>query len=174
MENMLEIELKCPCADPRTVERKLKEEGAEFIEQREEVDTYFNHPCRDFMDTDEALRLRRVDDRVVLTYKGERIDEETKTRREVSAVVEGGDCRRILESLGFSKGGTVVKNRRVYRLEGVEICVDAVQDLGTFVELEVRGGDMDRGRGALFDMMERLGLEDTERLSYLELLMDRG
>ncbi len=168
---MLEIEVKSPCSDLKPVEQRLKEMGATFIEERMEEDTYFDHPCRDFGETDEALRLRRVDGELTLTYKGERIGEETKIREELSTGVGTGACGQILKSLGFSEVGTVIKNRKIYLVDDIEVCLDTVQNLGTFVELEISGEDPGKERKRLFQMMELLGLEENVRLSYLELLM---
>lgn len=53
-----EVEQKFPLADVAAVERRLAELGAQAGGTVEQVDRYFNHPVRDFAQTDEALRLR--------------------------------------------------------------------------------------------------------------------
>ena len=57
---MLEIEQKFARADFALLERRLKEWGASLGEIHEEADHYFNAPDRDFAQTDEAFRLRRI------------------------------------------------------------------------------------------------------------------
>ena len=69
-------------------------------------DLYFQHPCRDFRQTHEALRLRKTDDGVRITYKGPIIDSRTKMRRELELPVgrDAGDFdqfRELLTILGF-------------------------------------------------------------------------
>ena len=54
-----EVEQKFPVDDLAPIEAKLSVLGAEISEPRTEVDLYFNHPARDFAQTDEALRLER-------------------------------------------------------------------------------------------------------------------
>ena len=75
--------------------------------RRIEVDRYFNHPARDFAETDEALRIRRIGPVNRITYKGPRVDTVTKTRQELELpLVEGeksaADWITLLEKLGIS------------------------------------------------------------------------
>ena len=55
-------------------------------EPAEQVDTYFSHPARDFAATDEALRIRSIDQENFVTYKGPKLDATTKTRREIDGL----------------------------------------------------------------------------------------
>lgn len=151
------------------VEKKIKE-IASFVEEKEEYDVYLNHPCRDFAKTDEALRIR-IEKKVKVTYKGPKVDKETKSREEVNLEVNSFESAlKLFESLGFRKFRTVRKRRRIYRLEGAIICVDSVEGLGDFIEIEVEGG-LDR-KDEIFRIANMLGYSRSEsiRLSYLELL----
>jgi adenylate cyclase class 2 len=78
-----EVEQKYPLSDGSTVEAALVRLGATWHGTAEQVDRYFNHPSRDFAVTDEALRLRRTDDTLAITWKGPRLDATAKTRREI-------------------------------------------------------------------------------------------
>ena len=80
---MYEVEQKYPLADVAEVEAVLARLGATWHGTAEQVDRYFNHPSRDYAVTDEALRLRRTDDRLAITWKGPRLDATAKTRREI-------------------------------------------------------------------------------------------
>jgi len=170
---MLEVEVKTPCPDPAAVERKLRRVGAKFLGEVEQRDLYLNHPCRDFPRTDEALRIRTAGDRMEITYKGRKIDRDTKTREEITCPVDNPEgLIDALIGLGFRKGGEVLKVRRRYELDGVEVAIDRVGGLGCFVELEARVDDLARGKGMISRTMERLGLRGSERRSYLEMLLE--
>src|SRR5205085_570940 len=113
-------------------------------------DQYFNHPARDFGRTDEALRLRRVGDQNFITYKGPKIDAATKTRRELELPLPsgsdvGGRFSELLLTLGFISAGTVFKVRHpgILAWSGgqVEVALDEVTDLGSFIELEISASD---------------------------------
>jgi adenylate cyclase class 2 len=170
---MLEIEIKTRSSDNGKVERLLLAKGARKLGEHDQVDEYFNHPCRDFASTDEALRLRR-DSKVKITYKGPKLDHHTKTREEIE--MEVGDLEKmsqILLKLGFRRVAEVAKKRKEFLLEGVTVCLDSVQGLGDFVELELQGTDAEEGRSRIEKLRDELGLQGSERRSYLEMLLSR-
>ncbi|MEM0303324.1 MAG: class IV adenylate cyclase [Archaeoglobaceae archaeon] len=151
------------------VEEKVKE-IANFLEEKDEFDIYLNHPCRDFAETDEALRIR-VEKKIKLTYKGPKVDSETKSREEVNLEVNSfDDALKLFELLGFKKFRTVRKRRKIFKLEKAIICIDSVEGLGDFIEIEVEGG-LEK-KEEIFKIAETLGYSRAEsiRLSYLEML----
>ena len=167
----LEIEIKAYCQDLSAVKEKLAELCAVYIKTEIESDSYFNHPAKDFGETDEALRLRKITDTTILTYKGPKISKKTKARIEKEVVVENhAEMFEILEYLGFQPAGNVIKKREYYKINDIIITLDDVENLGSFVELEKKGEELDRIEKELFDLAGRLNLEKFERRSYLELL----
>jgi len=170
---MLEIEIKSRCDSHEKIMARLTDMGALLMTTRTEEDLYFNHPARDFRETDEALRIRRIDADSIVTYKGPKLSGRAKTRLEVETAVESFQAMRdILEHLGFVGSGSVLKERKIYHLEDVEVCLDSVQGLGTFVELEKMGEDREKIEAELFALAARLGLESFERRSYLEMVLE--
>ena len=172
---MIELEVKAPCRDLVGLERRLLSLGARHLEDLEQVDMYLSHPVRDFGATDEALRLRRENRRSRITYKGPKMDQDTKMREEIELEVE--DLERmsmLLERVGFRPFLKVVKRRRVLELEGVHFCLDRVEGLGDFVEMEYQGQDLGEGKRRINELRTRLELEGNERRSYLELLLEKG
>jgi adenylate cyclase class 2 len=190
-----EVEQKFRVSDVAAIEGKLVKLAARFREPVEQVDRYFNHPCRDFARSDEALRIRRVGDTVAVTWKGPRIDSATKTRREMelglAAVVplpggpRGGQATldrwtELLEALGFRPVRDVAKRRRAARVpwQGaeVEVALDSIDGLGEFVELELQAsqGEVPQAIACLESLARALGCEGAERRSYLELLISAG
>ncbi|MDQ1251406.1 MAG: adenylate cyclase, class 2, partial [Euryarchaeota archaeon] len=63
---MIEVEVKVR-ADHEQIRPILKKIGAVKIKTEIQSDTYFAAPHRDFAKTDEALRIRSLDDHSVLT-----------------------------------------------------------------------------------------------------------
>ena len=168
---MLEIEIKTRADDIGRVERTLLEKGATPLEELDQTDEYFNHPCRDFAATDEALRLR-MDSKGRITYKGPKIDHFTKTREEIELAVDDLDkMATILDRLGFHRVAKVSKRRREFLLDGVTVSLDSVEGLGDFVELEVQGDDAEQGRKMIEKLRDELGLVGSERRSYLEMIL---
>jgi adenylate cyclase, class 2 len=188
-----EVELKFSVADPRALEQRLGALGAKWHAPIDQIDRYFNHPCRDFARTDEALRLRHDGDGVAITWKGPRIDAATKTRREIELPLamglrKGGDVAHpastiaewtdLLEALGFRPVATVAKRRQPARVhwQGMEVDVvlDRVAGLGEYLELELQASEAEvpQARACLESLACELGCGPTERRSYLELLLE--
>ena len=175
---MLEVEIKAHGANS-VMERRLSDLGAVHRKDELHSDIYFNAPHRDFADTDEALRLRSVNGKTELTYKGSKLTSDSKSRFEYSTDVDPAEMTSILLALGFQKVAVVKKRRRIFELDDITLCVDNVDDVGEFIELErcvPDGYDVEEQLGYLFVMLEKLGLskEDTTTVSYLEMLLESG
>jgi len=177
---VIEVELK-GYADDSVFERVREE--FRLIRREYHEDTYYQHPCRDFSKTDEALRIRirRFNGHfeAFLTYKGPKIDSVSKTREEIEVQINDPDEHaRILEALGFTEVLTVEKIREKYYVEkGITLTLDEVEGLGKFVEVEALTEDkrkvpelVEKLKKILFD----LGVTRFERRSYLELLLGRA
>lgn len=179
-----EVEQKYPLDDPQRIEAALIAMGALIEPSQMQIDTYFNHPSRNFAQTDEALRIRQIGSQNFVTYKGPKLDETTKTRQELElplpADVNGATAfAELLKALGFNRVADVRKSRRAmsipWRGRTVAGALDEVDRLGKFLELEINAGDhqLDEARRTIEEVAAALGLESSERRSYLELLLAR-
>lgn len=173
-EQEIEAKYRLTCAIDSTME-KLVRLGAIYKEVIDEEDTYFQHPCRDFSETDEALRIRRMMsgglEKWVLTYKGPRqMIGEVKIREEIETELPDPEkFRRILEKLGFVKVATIAKKRFVYSYDECEILIDHVSGLGMFLEIECKErSKIDEIRKSLCNCLEPV------HKTYLELCMEKG
>jgi len=157
------------------VVKTLERLGAKKIFSGTMEDIYFVHPGRDFGRTDEALRLRKVEGRAELTYKGPRMPSTTgKSREEITLRTEDPlAAQRIVERLGFKEGFTVTKKRDSYLLDKLRIELDDVEGLGEYVELEVLTESVERTKQMFESAKQELGLDMPEPLTYLELLIKR-
>ena len=181
----LEVEQKFPVADLNVVRQQLAALGAKFHEPVDQADTYFSHPDRNFAQTDEALRLRQVGEANFVTYKGPKLDAETKTRRELELPLPGGSASHgqwteLLLALGFGVVATVRKRRESASLEWlgehIEVALDAVEQVGQFAELEISTDEIGliSAKKCLASLAGELGLGGSERRSYLEMLLNRS
>lgn len=170
---MIEVEVKTPLK-PDT-QQKIKALGAVLIGTEHHRDIYFNSPARDFRESDEALRIRVKDEGIRLTYKGPKLDSETKSRKELTVIINDAEAMmQILLSLGFVQSGEVIKSRTKYALGDVIFAIDDVSGLGSFLEMEIAGeDDWPQKKRMLQDLMIRLGIGESIRKSYLEMLLER-
>jgi adenylate cyclase, class 2 len=180
-----EVEVKFPLPDADAMRERLRKLGAAFLGNENQVDRYFNHPARDFARTDEALRTRYDSSGTTLTYKGPKIDALTKTRRELEVDLTGGESAvdglvDVLLALGFNEIRVVAKTRQMLSLDwhgtSIEVSIDDVCGLGSFIELEcVCGADeVERTRALVLQVARELGLAESERRSYLEMLLTQA
>jgi len=173
---MYETEVKVP-ADLARARRRLESLDTECRGSTDQADTYFDHPNRSFAETDEALRIRRTETSAVLTYKGPKVDDTSKTRREVQTSVGDPEVTQsLLVALDFEPVAEVSKRRTSYEVDGYEVTLDEIDGVGEFVEVEATSerADIDDLRAGAEDVLEQLGLEpaDQVRTSYLELSLD--
>lgn len=179
-----EVEMKFPLPPGRAPIERLRELGFSPSEPHFEADHYFNHPSRDFRETDEAFRVRESRGGVELTYKGPKLDRLTKTREEleIPLMVEprtAASACRMFEALGFRPVATVAKRRKRGGVEfqgrKVTVVWDQLEGVGEFLELEivVEEAQLDAARQTLLALAEHLQLGPSTRASYLELVLAR-
>ena len=182
---MLEVELKAALLPEQADVLPNVLAALHFAEQAavQETDIYFNAPDRDFRKTDEALRLRTVITlpegaaQTLVTYKGAKLDKTSSTRRELETAVENFETMRSLFcALGYLPVFTVTKTRRSFTCGAKTVCLDSVDGLGDFMELESvlpDGADRETAVQELLALLDTLGVsrEALTRKSYLELLM---
>jgi adenylate cyclase class 2 len=184
-----EVEIKFRVNDAAELERRVQQlGGSEFSESITESDSFFQHPCRNFVQTDECLRLRNRlfsdgTSEYSLTYKGPKIDTSTKTRQEIEmSIADPERWESLLTALGFSRVASVQKFRRRQKLtvnhRHIEIVLDTLPDLPEssrlFVELETfaTAEEIEECRKWILGIAEQRGLSEPIRDSYLKLVQN--
>ncbi len=158
-------------------EEILRREGYVFVEEVYEKDYYYQHPCRDYAATDEALRVRLrrgASTAIVATYKGPRVMEDGVKRRleiEIPLALSGEEGLAVADEffrrLGFTRAVVVEKTRAVYRGGEAVVSIDTLLPCNT-VYIEIEGGvDEIRRLMSLLGRMTRV-VEKT----YLEIVVN--
>lgn len=179
-----EVEQKYFVDNSEQLLQQLADAG--FARSHEEVhcDMYYQHPSRDFRQTDEAFRLRRVNEKLCVTYKGQRLNSEVKTRREIElglAAKDEAHWQELLGHLGFRPLPEVRKTRVVFRAarndcQGFVVTLDQVDQLGLFAEIEKIVRDpaaLSEAQKSIEELASRLGLTRVQKLSYLAQLLQK-
>ena len=179
---MIEVEIKLPLKNRQRTEKELIRQGFTDGYSVQETDTYFNSETFELRKTGMALRVRCCENRTTaerktfITYKGVKIDPVSMTRKELETeVADAQICREILNSIGFHEIGTVAKMRQHFQMGSIDACVDQVEGLGDFLELEIlieKEEEKEQALCRMEDILKRLGYEmkDTVRKSYLSML----
>ncbi len=172
---MIEVEVKARIDSFEEMEKRLKDLGAVKTKDEFQEDIYFASPIVDFAETDEALRIRTTNNDTFITYKGPKLNEKAKTRKEVEMTIESAaKASDIFTEIGFTPARTVRKSRRYYRYENFEISLDDVEGLPPYMEIEIALSDSEdytEAQSKIFQLFEKLKITDGfERTSYMELL----
>ena len=180
---MYEVELKARIENRLQCEQRLRALGGTKIRVTSQQDEYFNHPCRDFAQTDEAFRIRRYDSAYRVTYKGPKLGGDTKTRREIEFPLPPESAegfRACLLELGFRPVATVRKTRTIWHVRysdvDFEVAFDEVDQLGSFIELEVDAPDtsLEHAQQTTLALARELDLGPSITRSYLEMLLEQS
>lgn len=163
---MIESELKIPVEALDEIRRRLGDIDAERISVCErEVNILFDTPDGQIAAAGQVLRVRRVGDNHILTFKGSAAYHgAVKARREIEVEVSSSEhISELLHALGYSPGIRYEKDRESWRMGRIRIDLDHTP-LGDFVEIE---GPMD----GLEDAAVQLGLNPAHAVtrSYLSL-----
>ena len=197
---MIEVEIKLPLGgqeqeiSPDQIVEKLVCLGFSAGSRLKETDIYFDNDADRIRSRGEALRVRKVetlqdkekipkweaDSTVFITFKGQKLDHVSMTRRELETKVENADiCIELFCAMGyFPVEPKVIKQRQNYHKGNMTACIDRVENLGNFLELEIVIPETEDEDAALRRIEELLcelgyGLKDTIQTSYLSLLQGK-
>lgn len=183
---MIEVEVKISVENMEEIREKLLENGFQYQKTVVETDTYFTSEHYDMRKKDKALRIRKTENldtgkvKAQLNCKGPKLDWVSMTRKETEIeILEPEKMEEILTELEFYPAPCKVKKTRAYyRKDNMTAAADQVENLGSFLELEImvkKEEERPDGLDTIYDMMKLLGCEKTEtvRTSYLSMLENR-
>jgi len=170
-----EIKAACSADTLNRLEEWLRQRGFAFAGELRQEDDYYDHPVRSFALTDEAVRLRKSrgigGGGCSFAYKGPNMAERGQNREELeTAVGDAAVLAAALERLGFKPAGSVYKTRKTFEKGDVSVCLDRVDNLGCFFEIEIL--DAADAAAQLESLLAELAFLPftEERRTYLELL----
>ncbi|HLC58692.1 MAG TPA: class IV adenylate cyclase [Candidatus Nanoarchaeia archaeon] len=174
-----EVEVKAKISDKEDIKNKLISLGAIFKNKKYQHDILLDHPNLDFSKTDQVLRIRNQDNKWQLDYKGPFTINENgiKSREEYSVNIEDGkQIKNIFTLLNFKLVGEVEKTRESYIFNEMNIDLDEVTNLGSFIEIEILSTEenSEDSKIKIFEFLYKLGIKETVKKDYLELLWEKG
>jgi len=172
---MREIEIKVKIKNLQEIEGKLKEKGCNLSDAISQHDVIYskggnNKEWGSMKEGDVIMRIRHLKDSAEFNLKQQKSSEldniEFETKVEKPDVMHS-----ILLMLGYSPEVEVKKNRRKGKIGEYEVCLDEVEKLGTFMEIEKLTDDdanPEDVREELFAILESLGISrnDEETRGY--------
>ena len=163
------VEIKARVTDPEELRGVITELADGPPEQLRQQDTFF--ACEEG-----RLKLRQFSDGSgeLIFYQRPDATGPAESRFSKTPVDEPITMLTVLgDALGIT--GVVRKRRDVFFVGRTRVHLDEVEDLGSFVELEVVLGDRDRaadGEAVARGLMEQLGISDEDLIdvAYVDLL----
>ncbi|OGZ67867.1 MAG: hypothetical protein A3D35_00710 [Candidatus Staskawiczbacteria bacterium RIFCSPHIGHO2_02_FULL_34_9] len=138
---MREIEIKLKAKNLDEIEEKLKQQGCVFSEPITQHDVVYSsvHNTKTYDQIGGvgyvAIRIRYQDDKTILTLKKQQSHKMDNLEYE-SEVKNPKDIHEMLLVLGWKPEVEVKKIRKKGKLGEYEICLDRVEELGDYIELE--------------------------------------
>jgi adenylate cyclase class 2 len=137
----VEIEAKLKVEQLAPYNELLLQLGAQLQGSYEQFDTFYEQPEKKLLQAGSGLRLRREQGKNncknILCFKGPTQKSNYKRREEIQ--IEVNDANQVailLDRLGYKPVLTVEKNRTVWNFNKCLVCLDEVNGLGSFVEIE--------------------------------------
>ena len=165
---MQEIEVKARVRDQAALLEELDVLGVVLGEPRTQSDEVYtpDGEIPAFQPGAQFLRVREEPDRVILTFKQTGRNPLDNTEREV-VVSNAQEMRDIILKIGFKFALRIKKTRRTGQYKNISVCLDEVEKLGTFIELErlVEEGDAEEIQTELFNFLEELGISKEDRVT---------
>ncbi len=168
---MIEIEVKIKVKDTQSIAKKILDQGAELLKERFlEENTLYDLPSRLLYKKRQALRLRTIDKKIFLTFKGApQKSRKFKIREEYETEVKNEkQSKKILKSLGLKPVFNYKKHRTAFRKKRLKIYLDETS-VGNFIELEGQ-------REEIVNFARALGFTKKEfiKLDYIQLIEKQG
>lgn len=181
---MHEIEIKARIRNEEEVFSKLRELGCEFSDAIVQDDTVYAlkvDTIQDFVSNSLFLRIRvQNNGKILFTVKhheGRRAEDPTGVPVEHELEISSREVmERMLALLGFKEAARVKKHRRKCTYKNWELCLDEVEGLGAFIEVE-QMADFEQAKQAqkeMTDFLLSLGIasEDMPAQRYDIALME--
>lgn len=167
---MREIEIKLKVNNLEELEKKLIESGLVISKEITQHDVIYSHGSDPFTDRSKeghtVIRIRKQDGVSILTLKCQKSGELDCLEYE-SEVKDSDQVHEMLRILGWKPEIEVKKIRNKGRLGEYEICLDKVEGLGTFIELEKLADDNvdpEPTREEMFKILEPFGLSKKDNV----------
>lgn len=134
---MREIEIKILDINVKKIKAKLKKIGAhkKFSSNVEMI--IFDFPDQRLNNSGFVLRVRKIDGKTELCFKGKKEDSKFKIREEIEVNTNNFENTiKIIKNLGLKNVYSGTKHREEYMLGKVKFEIDTIDNIPPFIEIE--------------------------------------
>ncbi len=164
---MREIEVKARVRNLKSLLDRAHNLGINFGESVVQEDiTYETKIPKDNPDWN-IFRIRKQGDKTILTMKYKASSRSRDNHERETVIEDAKEVADMLERVGYSFGVRICKTRQTAKFKNIEVCLDEVEDLGTFIELEKLENndiDVDAIQAELWNILLQLGIDNEDRI----------
>ncbi|MFA6251170.1 MAG: class IV adenylate cyclase [Candidatus Paceibacterota bacterium] len=134
---MYEVEVKARLKNKDEIIKKLEDMGCSFGEELHQIDHIFIPKEMVFPPPYNVpvLRVRKQNDKNIFTMKISQSNRQDCIEHELE-ISDGEKMLEIMHLINYKKVPVVNKKRIKTKLQGMEIVIDVVENLGEFIEVE--------------------------------------
>ena len=160
---MKEIEVKARIGNEEELIRKITSLGCVISEPMRQIDTVYSKiigTVDEFLRNDHFLRIReKGDGRFIFTVKKPIANNLLTKSEHETEIKNAAEMEKAIFLMGYKVASRVVKVRRTSHLGEFEICIDDVDSLGSFIEIEkMSDQNVDLVRKELDNQLALLGI----------------
>ena len=164
---MREIEVKAKLRNTSTFMAEATKHGINFGDVIEQDDiTYVADISHDDPSWN-IFRIRKQNAQIILTMKHTASDRSRDNHEYETTVDDENAVIKMLNRLGYERGVQIFKKRRIAHFDKIELCLDEIKNLGTFVEAELLAddtADVDAIQNELWSLLTQLGVDENDRV----------
>ncbi|MFA5933235.1 MAG: class IV adenylate cyclase [Microgenomates group bacterium] len=168
MNEIKEIEVKAKAKDPKLLLKKLKKLGCKFSKAITQNDRVYNKNGKRRTGSrsgSTTLRLRQQNGKVLFTIKQTLSTELDCLEREV-LVSDLNQMEEAIKMMGFLEVIRVNKIRQHAKFRDFTICLDTVEGLGSFIEVEkISDGNSQEIMNELMEFLLSLDIKVEDRVT---------
>lgn len=168
---MREIEVKARLGNRIGFLLAAKRYGIFFGEPVQQDDTIFAHLDDKLAESDsmvkDVVRLRKTAGKVLLTLKYRASDQSRDNHELETEVSSYQEMTKIFERMGWHEDIRINKHRQTAAFKGFELCVDALEGVGDFVEIEKLAkeeADAVSIQAEMWKILTSLGVAEEDRV----------
>lgn len=171
---MLEMELKARINNKEQITEKLSRAGCRWSASVIQADVIYISKGLNQTINNPVFRIRNIDNKTILTLKVQSTDLNTAKELELE-VSDDKMMHQMLQIIGFEARVELKKKRVETEYKGYTICMDEVERLGDFIEIEKLGtedSEREREYEEMMKVLTELGIgeEDLVTDKYFEMI----
>ena len=182
----IEVEIKVKVENLKEIKKKVSKIG-KLVKAIKQIDDYYTPSHRNFFTQKphptEFLRIRTNPGKIVFEYDksiNKRADGDHDYAEEYETeILDKKEFEKILGFLDFKKVLTIEKEREYWMCGKIEVALDNVKGLGSYVEAEAKGNfkDEKEAKQECIKFLENLGIKNVQntqiKKGYSEMLFEK-